>query len=597
MLKDIIKRHKKSLKSKIFLYFLILMTVTTIILGIGSYVMSIKILKRKVSNSYLETLTYVGNTVQKELNQVEQVSEFIFINDKIKEILTKDYENKGEYLMDLKAIDAVFLNYSIADVFNYIPALKIYGDNGTEISYGDQVYAVSSKKIKEEWNKNEKNKIKGSIIWNNLHMNTTTKPLKGKYVLSLFRQIKNENYSKNIGLLYLELEPNIFADKFDKMQLDNNANIMIVDNDENIVYHTNPDYIFRKKYDFIDIEKIDEGKGEKIIDTDAGKQMVTYYTIPNYDWTIYGITPMKALTNENKKILKFMIPMFGVISIFASFIWYYILTKIIKPISELSETMDSVKEGNTLVEFQYDGEDEIKELSDSFNYMIERVHILFNNLLEEQYKTLMTEINPHFLYNTLNSIRWMAIIQKADNIKEAIDALSRLLLNTINQTERFVTIEEELQNLRDYVYIQKIRYNDRFQIKYYIVKDVLNQKCLRFMLQPFVENAIFHGIDPEKNMLTIEISIYEEVDNIVFVVKDDGVGMTQEKLKEIFEAESDSSGIGIKNVNNRIKMIYGQSYGVEIKSKEGSYTEVKMELPKHMDKRIYKLYNKKIITF
>src|SRR5690606_2842455 len=235
--------------------------------------------------------------------------------------------------------------------------------------------------------------------------------------------------------------------------------------------------------------------------------------------------------------------------------------------------------------------------SDSFNYMIERVHILFNNLLEEQYKTLMTEINPHFLYNTLNSIRWMAIIQKADNIKEAIDALSRLLLNTINQTERFVTIEEELQNLRDYVYIQKIRYNDRFQIKYDIVKDVLNQKCLRFMLQPFVENAIFHGIDPEKNMLTIEISIYEEVDNIVFVVKDDGVGMTQEKLKEIFEAESDSSGIGIKNVNNRIKMIYGQSYGVEIKSKEGSYTEVKMELPKHMDKRIYKLYNKKIITF
>ena len=117
------------------------------------------------------------------------------------------------------------------------------------------------------------------------------------------------------------------------------------------------------------------------------------------------------------------------------------------------------------------------------------------------------------------------------------------------------------------------------------------------MLQPFVENAIFHGIDPEQNMLTIEISIYEEVDNIVFVVKDDGVGMTQEKLKEIFEAESDSSGIGIKNVNNRIKMIYGQSYGVEIKSKEGSYTEVKMELPKHMDKRIYKLYNKKIITF
>jgi two-component system sensor histidine kinase YesM len=196
---------------------------------------------------------------------------------------------------------------------------------------------------------------------------------------------------------------------------------------------------------------------------------------------------------------------------------------------------------------------------------------------------LQTQVNPHFLYNTLNSIKWMATIQRNSGISEMTTALSRLLRNMAKGVSDKISLEEELSIVKDYVLIQQYRYSDKFVVDYNIDQSILKYKIVKFTLQPLVENAIFHGIAPGEQSGTIVIEAKKVLDNIEISVIDSGVGMTSNQLNEVLQnthSKKDRlNSIGISNVRERLMLIYGESYGLSISSQQNYGTIVVITIP------------------
>lgn len=574
---------RKSIRNRIFYSSMLIMTLLACALSIRSYQVSVNILQEKVSSTLLETLSYVGNSVERELLQVEQVSDFIFTNVNVRRILEKKNLTESERLENVDRMDEILTNYSISSIFNYISAIRIFGNNGEEYSFGKEVYALDSKKIKQLNMEGVLANSNEPFLWTGIHEAFVQQPYQKKYAISLFRLMKDENYNEVTGLLYMSIEPVMFEAMLREVNLQNRSEIYITDSLGKIIYHS------ESKNQYADIGSV-IGTLQKKDDSDFyissgsnGEKLVSIYTLEPYGWKIYGTIPVDVLISDNSRIINNSLIIYILIFIFACIVWYFILTKITKPLKDIANTMSSVGEGNMYVKCELERDDEIGLVAHSFNYMMDKMHSLFNNLLDEQYKVLQSQINPHFLYNTLNSIRWMSIIHGANNIKDTIDALSRLIMKSMNNNRQFITVEEEIESLKDYVYIQKIRYNNSFDVEFDIQDEVLKCQCIRFILQPQVENAIFHGIEPKEGFGLIRVSARLEDGHIKFEIWDNGVGMSEEQIQRLLTEERKKdrglSGIGVRNVNDRIKMIYGKQYGIQIESKPGEYTRVKITIP------------------
>jgi len=569
---------------------MLIMTLLAFVLSIRSYQVSVNILQEKVSDTLLETLGYVGNSVEKVLLQVEQISDFIFTNVNVRRILQKSDLSESEKLENVHRMDEILTNYSISSIFNHIPAIRIFGKNGEEYSFGKEVYELDSNKIKALDMESVLIESNEPFIWSGIHEAYLQKPFQKKYHISLFRLMKDENYNRVTGLLYISLEPALFENMLKEVRLQNKTEIFITDSDNRIIFHSG------QKHKYTNIESIigtlhKEYDNRFYISEDPdGDKLVSMFTIKPYNWKVYGTIPVNTLISDNSKIIVNSFVIFALIFIFACIVWYFILTRITKPLKELACTMSSVGEGNMYVKYESDREDEIGLVANSFNYMMDKMHTLFNNLLDEQYKVLQAQINPHFLYNTLNSIRWMAIIHGANNIKDVTDALSRLIMKSMNKNGQFTTVEEEINSLKDYIYIQKIRYNNSFDVEIDIQDEVLKCQCIRFILQPQVENAIFHGLEPKQGFGLIKVSARLEDNHIRFEIWDNGVGMSREQIRRLLTEDSNKdrglSGIGVRNVNDRIKMIYGKQYGIEIESKPGEYTCVRITIPNRTESNV-----------
>jgi two-component system sensor histidine kinase YesM len=314
-----------------------------------------------------------------------------------------------------------------------------------------------------------------------------------------------------------------------------------------------------------------------------------YYPVPKFDWKVVGVISTEELTAGNKSIFLASLLSFIVVFLISTILGFYISSGIVKPIKELTSTMQHVTEGNFKVKVDCKSQTEVGILSQKFNFMTERIQILFEEAIEKQvriknaeYRALQSQINSHFIFNTLNSIRWMAIVIDADNIKKVIDALSRLLKNSTNRTGSFIKIGEEVSNLEDYIYIQKLAYRNKFSIIWKMDKKIIDLYCEKFILQPVLENAIFHGIEPKVGFGSITISGKEKNGNVVFCIEDDGVGITKKEIERIQEGKEQKKGfcgIGIENVNQRLKSQFGKEYGISFESEYGKYTRAFITCP------------------
>ena len=258
--------------------------------------------------------------------------------------------------------------------------------------------------------------------------------------------------------------------------------------------------------------------------------------------------------------------------------------------SNLCNSMKEVEEGNLEIAIRLRSMQEFNRLAASFNRMVEQIRLLMDNIYEVQQKkrqaelnALQAQINPHFLYNTLDSLRWLAKIHHIDEIAKIISALENLLRASISKTSDLIPISEEIENVRNYLAIQSFRYGNNFSVTFSVDPSVTGYLTSRFILQPIVENAIYHGVG---NMVGGEIfvGVHSDSAGIAFEVADNGPGIDPEKRKAIMENKYSNkdrfSGFGLRNVKERIQLYFDQDYEFTIENREPQGTRVKIRIPR-----------------
>lgn len=584
---------RKSIQSKLLVSFLLIIILPSVMIGISSYFISVNILTKEVSSSFSQTVLNVRNSVERELYQIKQISDYMFVDKDLKDAILKKHTEPNSSIEAEDRIQKKLENYLIASTFNNIKVIKVYGLNDFEMSFGDsgEVSNLDNKKVKNsEWYKAATQNT-GKILWTGVHESfLKERGVISKYSISLFRSIKDPYYRENIGVTYMSLEPQIFSSLTDNFNSNTKSKICILDNSNRIVNSAN---LKINTEDIIHIMGNDgnTGQQEYIFKEDKKKSLMYFiYYINDFDWKVVGVIPVSELTKDNKVIFEVTAAACVISFIISGVIWFFISFSIVGSVRRLTYATKMVRQGNFDVKVQSSGRDEIGILTSNFNYMVEKINDLLKQVLDEhsrkkdaEYKALQAQINPHFLYNTLNSIRWMAMLQKADNIKRMVDALGRLLRNCTSRVDQYITIEEEINNLKDYVYIQLVAYKNKFQVEWEVDEEILKFKCLKFILQPLVENAIFHGIELKDGYGTILIKIRKQDDSIIFSVWDDGVGITEEQIKNLLDDNSSIvkkfNGIGIGNMHERIQIAYGAQGKFSIDSRPGEYTNIFITIP------------------
>ena len=268
----------------------------------------------------------------------------------------------------------------------------------------------------------------------------------------------------------------------------------------------------------------------------------------------------------------------------------------LRPLFKLKEQMQQVMAGNLNAEIATtDSKDEISSLSRTFNnmvteidHLIEEIQVTQKRESELRFEMLLAQINPHFLFNTLNSIKWMSVMSGTEHITNTITALGRLLEISMNKVNDMLPIEEELENIKSYIKIQQVRYPGRFDVAYHIEEGILKEHTLKLILQPLVENSILHGIlEKESKSGTIVITGWMENEDIVLLISDDGVGIPPEILSTILSGKGNSqsggTNIAVYNTHRRLQILYGKDYGLIYSSNPGEGTEVEIRFPAHRE--------------
>ena len=309
----------------------------------------------------------------------------------------------------------------------------------------------------------------------------------------------------------------------------------------------------------------------------------------NYNLEAFVLVSQSLLTVTQKTLIRTLLIIMGAMIFAIMVIVLFVSQWMTKPVEEMSSTITRIKDGETQLRVQPVGwSQELTTLGTEFNEMLDRMQVMAQEELQHkmlvertEYKMLQAQINPHFLYNTLDAIAWMCEAGRNEDAVEMVNALARLFRISISRGHELIPIEKELQHAQSYLHIQNFRYKNQFRYQFDVDEACLSYYCNKITLQPIIENAIYHGMDRMVDEGMIRISIHQSEDKIIFTVEDNGVGMTEEQCEEVLKKErSDRAGIGIKNVNDRIKIYFGEEYGLTIKSELDEGTCVTIMMPK-----------------
>ncbi|NJD04140.1 MAG: sensor histidine kinase [Ruminiclostridium sp.] len=545
--------------------------------------------KQQILYSALQSLNQAASYLNDRVNQTISVTDGLFYNKAIQEILSR---NPAEYDNDtvLQIEDSGMLT-SILSSFQQdknIYRVRLYVRDG--LLYSDENVNVFN--ITNVTNFPWYRKLLSSrerSLWNQPERFSDSD---GNTVISLVRKFSNlNNLSETIGILRIDiLEDNI-------KKIISNASI----SRQGIVYIKNSDgkIISCNDYDKIkslssdgntpDIENKPTPEWENVNMNGKGF-FIKMADIRNTDWVLISMIPAEDLTAISKQFGDYiLILMLGIVLI-AYFFAYLISNSSTKRIGQLVKSMEKLEQGNFEIKNNIIyGKDEIGRLMIKFNFLVRKIA----DMIQEQFiagqkiksaelKALQSQINPHFLYNTLDMINWAAAINQVPEIESTVQNLAKFYKLSLSKGKETIPIADEIEHIKVYLEIQNQRLENRIKLDLNIDEEIYEYSTIKIILQPIVENAILHGI-MEKENNTGEIRISGKLDNsdIIISIHDDGIGMSEEKLQTLLtkEISSQNYGYGIKNINERIKLYYGSQYGLTYKSAVGEGTSVEVRIP------------------
>lgn len=414
---------------------------------------------------------------------------------------------------------------------------------------------------------------------------------KYRWVVSLSRAVELTNNKKTTsGVLLVDMNFSGIEQICKNVNMGKSGYVYLIDREGEIIYHPRQQLIYSNLIEENNKVAATYEDGNHIETFQGEKRLVTVKTVGYTGWRIIGITPMLDITSDYYQMSIFATFIMSFAIFILVFLNMFVSSRIANPIRALEKCVKKLENGVKDVDISISGSYEIQHLGKAIRSMVNQMHTLMDNIMVEQeskrkseLNALQAQINPHFLYNTLDSIIWMIENENYDGSIIMVTALAKLFRISLSKGKNIITVRDEIEHARNYLTIQNIRYKNKFT--YYIEVDekTLNFASIKLIIQPLIENAIYHGMEFMGGDGEILVKTYSKENDLYIDVIDNGLGMPQEVADTLLTNESKvekkSSGIGLKNVNERIQLYFGTNYGLEIYSEPDEGTTVRIHMP------------------
>lgn len=574
------------LRNKILISTMSILLITVSIFGYLFFIKTSELLENKTIDSTQKSLNQAVEFINYKMNNAKDASSLIYLDPVVKDLILKTesetelYKKFGYY----EQLSTILINMNTGrDLYN----IRLYIDDNFFSSVSGSKIINEEKIMNEEWYKQVRLNNSG-IVWIPTYEYDFGYLRDKQKIISIARAIySQEGAQKYLGIVVVDILERSFYDIIKGIDITKSGGIYLLDKDDIIVSTENKDEIgtsFTEKYEIGEEAKTQEGYQK--LQMDGDDSLFFSQKIPNVEWRLVTVVPRKEIIQDRRVILDYMFLLLLLLSIAAVIISYRISVNVTKRIDILSMNMRKIQNDDWDVDVGVIYEDEIGELQKSFSYMIKNMKTLISekyqseiNIKKADLRTLQAQINPHFLYNILDMINWMAMKYQADDIIYIVSKLAKFFRISLSSGKEMVSIGDEVEHIKLYIDIQKKRFNDAIETSFEMDEEIMEYETVKLILQPLVENAILHGIMESKEKKgIIKIKSYREEEDIVLEIADNGKGMSEEKIKEILDIKS-KSGYGIKNVNQRIKLKYGNQFGLSYQSILLEGTKVTIRFP------------------
>lgn len=548
---------------KLITTYILLGIIPMTIMGLVWYNQTRTILMKQEKSSIENYLTQAVSNMDNQLRIYNNLSDYIAFNQQISHVVSHEYDSYYDmYNQFSNVLDPMLasLKYFHSD----INQITIYTKNN--VVKHNTTLAPITEIENEDWYKI----IKGN---NDIHWFVSQDEKK----VFCVRNIPTLENNYEVGVLYVQVDYEKLFESFKQMN-DSNYGIFIMDELGNNIFNFDQ-FEDPNKSRKMTFDEFNKGIGKENIYT-----IVTAHSVNN-NWTVSLYKPQKLIYESTN----FMITG-NVIAIMLLIVFSIIITSILSKVmvsglEKLRANMEEVEKGNMEITVKSNNEDEVGALIRGFEKMILQIKALIEDVYESrliqkdyEMKALQAQINPHFLYNSLSLINWMALETDQEDISKITLSLSTFYRTALNKGKNILRVRDEIKNMRSYLDIQLMMHDYEFDVDVQVEEDILDYNILNLILQPLIENAINHGIDLKTNGRgCIKIIGEKQNDEIVLIVSDNGVGMSNEQAESILTNKS--NGYGVKNVNERIKLYYGEQYQLKIESEIGIGTKVKVTIP------------------
>lgn len=566
------------ISTKITLFYFILV-VFTLILSVFLYQrMNSKIMSDRVRELSIQNLYSVNLNINSIIENINNYSRMIVAADDVREVLIKKRSARVATIekMNLFLKNLINENPSISSVY-------IFDKNGNK---------HATDKTSEMWL--GINDIKQAPWYTKVHN------MNGAYILSLnagdiffntpennfvsmIRLIRDIDTMETLGILIINIQDSAFANLLFEMSEKPDSEIALLDEKNHVI-------VSNKIISKFDVNEVMQEAGNdeyfsKVVKIDKKEYLESYINLSRYDWKFISLVPLDEMKGEWESfnlITFFIISINGIILFIGSIL---ISRTITNPIKKLIKSMRGIEKREFKIVDIKTGNDEIGKLKEDYNIMILEIQKLIQQIVEEQrikrkaeLNVLQAQVKPHFLYNTLDAMGYLALSGKSEELYESIEALGSYYRSSLSKGQEVITIKEEIEIAKSYLILQKLRYGEIFDVVYDIDEKTYKYKIPKLVLQPLIENSIYHGIKPKGEVGLIKICVRAENEQIILSVEDDGVGMSEEELESIKSdnIDSNSASFGLKGTIKRLQLFYGITdiYNIESKKRYGTKIEI-----------------------
>lgn len=572
---------KNSIRSMIFIYFTVSALAIILLIGVILYMQMSRQLTLAVQDENQAVLGQINRSVDSYLRTIMKLSDSLYYGviknadlgeESLNSRITLLYDNNKDSIANIALLS------KDGALLESVPAARL--KTGLDVT-------------QEEWFGNTLARTE------NLHFSTPhvqyifdNNENQYRWVITLTRAVEiTYGTSTEQGILLIDIRYNSLAQILENITLGNQGYLYMISNDGELIYHPRMQLIATGQAAENTIAAADYQDGSYREKYEGEWRDINVKSVGYTGWRLMSVTPEKGLSLDNLKMRLFLVFVLAAFLLVLILINTFISSRITIPIQKLEKSVNAIEAGELDTEVYMGGSYEIRHLGRSIGDMAKRIKELMEDIVAEheskrrnEFDILQSQINPHFLYNTLDIIVWMIENEQKQEAVKVVTALARFFRISLSKGRSIITVRDELEHVRNYLMIQQMRFKNKFVFQIEAKEDVLNLVSLKLMLQPLVENAIYHGMEFMDGDGEICVEVYREAQELRFLVRDNGLGMTEKQVEALLGEEHHvsskrGSGIGVKNVMERIKLYFGDDYGLSIWSEPDEGTTITIRLP------------------